>query len=183
MKLRTLFLFLTVLLTTASHATDLELRVPRGRYEDCEFIGLGPKGSIKGSITITETATDPEWSASVAFILIEDTKPSHTFRLALASVSYSKKLEARYELFSDEQCLVAEALSEIAVGEPLTYQLAWEPNGHVRLVVGNNSPRNLLLDVRPSRAFALISGSHGKIHTEGEEKLDCSHSLVTSEEK
>ena len=124
MNLHALFLFSTVLLAAAANATDLELRVPGGRYEDCEFIGLGPKGAIKGSIAIIETATDPKWSASTAFILIEDTKPSHTFRLALASVSSSKKLEARYELFSDERRLVAEALSEIAVGESLTYQLA-----------------------------------------------------------
>lgn len=180
MKFCALFLFLTIL-TSASYATDLELRVPGGRYEDCEFVGLGPKGSIKGSITVTETATDPKWGSSVAFILIEDTKPSHTFRLALISVSSSKKLEARYELFSDEHRLAAEALSEVAIGEPLPYQLAWEENGHIQLVVGNNSPRNLLLDVKPSRAFALISGSHGKIHTEGQEKLDCSRSIAPSE--
>ncbi|MBI3902858.1 MAG: hypothetical protein HY306_07965 [Nitrosomonadales bacterium] len=122
MRLRALFLFLTILSTTAARAADLELRVSGGHFEDCELVGLGSKGSIKGSITIAETATDPKWASAAAFILIQDTKPNHIFRLALMSVSSSKKLEARYELFIDENRLVAETLSEVTVGEPLWWQ-------------------------------------------------------------
>lgn len=178
MRLRAFATLVLFFAATTSSATDLERTVPGGRFVACEFVGLGSDGSVRGSITVSKTATDPTWASTASLILIEDAKPSHTFRLSLASVSTSKKLEARYELFVGEHRLIAEGLSEVTLGTPLAYQLAWTKDGHIQLAVGNTTPRYLRLDIRPSRALALISGAHGRIHTEGNETIDCSRDIA-----
>jgi len=166
-------------LAPLTHATTLEERVEGGRFEDCEFVGLGEKGDIRGQLTLSETALDKKWASVIALILTDDSKFQVTFRLALASVTTSDKLEVRYEFFSGSRRPVAEALAQVPIGEPANYRLAWDGSGRINIEIAGASPRSLLLDMKPSRAFVLVSGARGRITTQGHENLDCSRNIDT----
>jgi len=176
-SIRSALAFLCVLATASASASDLDLRIPGGQFEDCEFVGLGPRGSLSGSLTLDNVATDPKWAAGIGLILLDDNKFQTSLRLALTKVTTSSGLEARYEFFSGNRRPVAEALDEVAPGVSMPFALAWSQSGRVELTVGRSEPRNLLLDFSPTRAFVLISGGQGKIKTNGAEVMDCAKTM------
>jgi hypothetical protein len=162
---------------SVASAATLDIRIPGGRFEDCELVGFGEKGSVMGSMTLSELDSDPRWAPSMVFILTDDSKFQTLLRFGLRAVTTSSKLEVRYEFFAGNRRPVAEAIFETPAGVPLPIALTWNESGLVELAAGSAEPRKLLLDFKPTRAFVLISGGRGRLTSDGGEQLDCSRNL------
>jgi hypothetical protein len=177
MKSVTFALLLALTFASSVHATVLDERVNGGKFEDCELVDLGEKGDLHGHLSLSELGSDEKWASAIALILIDDSKFQVSFRLALTSATTSDKLEVRYEFFNGPRRPVAEALAQVPIGVQVDYRLTWDGSGRVSVETAGTSPRNLVLDMKPSRAFVLISGGRGRITTQGQEKLDCTRSI------
>jgi hypothetical protein len=158
-------------------ASPIDIRAGAGRFADCELVEVGSRGAISGTMSLSELSSDSRWASALAFIITDDTKFQTSFRFALASVTASKNLEARYEFFTGSRRPVAEALGEAAVGATLPFHLSWNESGSVELSAGSSQPRKLSLDFKPTRVFLLVSGGRGRLELEGDKGVDCSRTL------
>ena len=142
-------------------------------FIDCEFVGMGNKGSIKGTLTLAQPASHPTWASATALRLEDQSKFQVNFRLGLLSVADSRNLEFRYEYFAGSKRHVAETLAEVPPGVPVAFALTWDQSGRVSINTTGTSPRNLAFDFKPTRASFLISGATAQLRTETTEVIDC----------
>jgi hypothetical protein len=174
----TIAAFACVIAAEFASASELDLRVPGGRFADCEFVGLGNTGSLSGTLTLESSSSDPKWAAAIAIILLDDAKFQTSLRFAVVAVTTSPRFEARYEFFTGARRPVAEALDETPPGVALPFTMSWDKSGRVELAAGSAQPRRLVLDFAPTRAFVLISGGRGRLATKGQEQIDCTKDMA-----
>jgi hypothetical protein len=85
----TITAFACVIAAGFASASELDLRVPGGRFEDGEFVGLGNTGSLSGTLTLESPSSDPKWAPAIAIILVDGAKFQTSLRFAVGAVTTS----------------------------------------------------------------------------------------------